>query len=253
MNDVTAMPQTAVVLGGGSDLSRAILRSLAGRRLISVLLAGRNGDSLEVAAEELRGLSIPKVETEQLDVTDIGALEGFADSAATRLGHVDLVLIAAGELDMTDIATLDAARVASLTTTNFTGPAAAMTAFARVLRAQGDGRIVVLSSVAGYRVRSANFVYGAAKAGLDGFALGLGDALYGSGVNVMVVRPGFVRTKMTAGRKAPPFAIDASGVADAVLRGLEKGAGVVWVPPFLRYVFGMLRLVPRSLWRRMPG
>ena len=157
MNDVTAMPQTAVVLGGGSDLSRAILRSLAGRRLISVLLAGRNGDSLEVAAEELRGLSIPKVETEQLDVTDIGALEGFADSAATRLGHVDLVLIAAGELDMTDIATLDAARVASLTTTNFTGPAAAMTAFARVLRAQGDGRIVVLSSVAGYRVRLGKF------------------------------------------------------------------------------------------------
>ena len=253
MNDVTAMPQTAVVLGGGSDLSRAILRALAGRRLISVLLTGRTSGSLEAAAEELRDLSVPKVETEQLDVTEIGALEKFADSAVQRLGGIDLVLIAAGQLDMADLAALDARRVASLTTTNFTGPAAAMTAFARVLRAQGHGRIVVLSSVAGYRVRAANFVYGAAKAGLDGFGIGLGDALAGSGVSVMVVRPGFVRTKMTAGRKATPLAIDASDVAEAVVRGLERGTEVVWAPSVLRYVFGVLRLLPRSLWRRMPG
>ena len=186
-------------------------------------------------------------------MTEIGALENFADAAARRLGDIDLVLVAAGELDMADLATLDAPRVAALATTNFTGPAAAMTAFARVLRAQGHGRIVVLSSVAGYRVRAANFVYGAAKAGLDGFALGLGDALAGSGVNVMVVRPGFVRTKMTAGRKATPLAVDASDVATVVVRGLETGAAVVWVPPVLRYVFAIFRLLPRSLWRRMPG
>ncbi len=253
MNDVTGMPQTVVVLGGGSDLSRAILRALAGRRLVSVLLTGRTVAGLEAAAEELRGLSVASVETEQLDVTDIGALETFADAAVQRLGDIDLVLVAAGELDMADLTTLDARRVASLTTTNFTGPAAAMTAFARVLRAQGHGRLVVLSSVAGYRVRAANFVYGAAKAGLDGFAMGLGDALTGSGVSVMVVRPGFVRTRMTAGRKATPFAIDAPEVAHAVVRGLEKGAEVVWAPPVLRYVFGFLRLAPRSLWRRMPG
>ena len=253
MNDVTGMPQTVVVVGGGSDLSRAILRALAGRRLSSVLLTGRTGGSLQAAAEELRGLSVPRVETEQLDVTEIGALEDFADSAVQRLGDIDLVLIAVGELNMADLTTLDASRVASLTTTNFTGPAAAMTAFARVLRAQGHGRIVVLSSVAGYRVRAANFVYGAAKAGLDGFGIGLGDALRGSGVSVMVVRPGFVRTKMTAGRTPTPLVSDASDVADAVVRGLETGAEVVWVPSVLRYVFGILRLVPRSLWRRMPG
>ncbi|MGD0875444.1 MAG: SDR family NAD(P)-dependent oxidoreductase [Acidimicrobiales bacterium] len=253
MNDATGMPQMVVVLGGGSDLSRAILALLAGRRLRSVLLTGRSAASLEVAAVELRALSVPNVETELLDLTDIASLENFADSAVRRLGDIDLVLVAAGELDMTDLTTLDALRVAFLTETNFAGPAAAMTAFARVMRAQGHGRIVVLSSVAGYRVRAANFVYGAAKAGLDGFALGLGDALVGSGVSVMVVRPGFVRTKMTAGRKATPFASDAPEVADAVVRGLETGAEVVWVPSVLRYVFGILRLVPRSLWRRIPG
>ena len=169
-------------------------------------------------------------------------------------GDIDLVLVAAGELDMADLTTLDSRRVASLTTTNFTGPAAAMTAFAMAaLRAQGHGRIVVLSSVAGYRVRAANFVYGAAKAGLDGFAMGLGDALAGSGVSVMVVRPGFVRTKMTAGRKATPFAIDAPEVADYGCARPEKGAAVVWAPPVLRYVFGFLKLVPRALGAACPA
>jgi len=253
VNDVTGMPQTVVAIGGGADLSRAILRALAGRRLSSALLAGRSNASLQAAAEELRALSVAKVETERLDVTRIAALESFADEAARRMGHIDLVLIASGQLGTSELTELDAPTVASLATTNFTGPAALMTAFSRVLCAQGDGRIVVLSSVAGYRVRAANFVYGATKAGLDGFALGLGDALAGSGVEVMVVRPCFVRTKMTAGRKAAPFAVNASDVADAVLRGLETGAGVVWVPAGLRYVFGILRLAPRSLWRKMPG
>jgi len=252
MNDVTGMPQNVVVLGGGSDISRALLRALAGRRLSSVLLAGRTVESLEGAVKDLHALRVEKVEVAVLDVTDVGALEKFADLAAERLGTIDLVLVAAGVLGTAELSALDAPLVASLATTNFTGPAAAMTAFARVLCAQGHGRIVVLSSVAGYRVRAANFVYGATKAGLDGFALGLGDALVGSGVKVMVVRPGYVRTKMTEGRKATAFAVDASDVADAVVRGLEKDAEVVWAPSWLCYVFGLLRLAPRSLWRRIP-
>jgi decaprenylphospho-beta-D-erythro-pentofuranosid-2-ulose 2-reductase len=253
MTDIAGMPKNVVAIGGGADLSRAILRLLVGRGLNSVLLAGRTVESLEGAVKDLHGLPVDKVEVALLDVTDISGLERFADVAVERLGAIDLVLIASGVLGTTELARLDAATVASLATSNFTGPAAAMAAFARVLRSQGHGRIVVLSSVAGYRGRSANLVYGAAKAGLDGFALGLGDALAGTGVKVMVVRPGFVRTKMTAGRPAPPFAIGPSEVAEAVVRGLEKDAEVVWVPPVLRYIFAALRLAPRSLWRRMPG
>ena len=91
-----------------------------------------------------------------------------------------------------------------------------------MLRGQGHGRILVLSSVAGYRVRRSNFVYGAAKAGLDGFAKGLGEAVRGTGVSVHVVRPGFVRTKMTEGRPAAPFAVGPDRVAEDVVRGLER-------------------------------
>lgn len=252
MNDVTGMPQNVVSLGAGSDLSRAILRKLAERRMGSVLLAGRSVETLEGAVRDLHDLKVPRIEVGVLDVSDVGVLEAFADQAARLLGSIDLVLVAAGVLGTGVLSDLDAASVASMLTTNFVGPAAAMTAFSRVLSAQGHGRIVVLSSVAGYRVRASNFVYGAAKAGLDGFAQGIGDALVGRGVKVMVVRPGFVRTKMTAGRSVPPLAVDASAVADAVLAGLERDAEVVWVPNLLRYLLGTLRFAPRALWRKLP-
>jgi len=143
--------------------------------------------------------------------------------------------------------------VTEMMTVNVTVPAAALMAFANVLRAQGYGRLVVLSSVAGVRVRRANFAYGGGKAGLDGFALGLGDALVGTGVGLMIVRPGFVRTRMTAGLPEAPFTVDAEAVAEGVRKGLETGAAVVFVPAVLRYVFVLLRLLPRAIWRRIPA
>jgi decaprenylphospho-beta-D-erythro-pentofuranosid-2-ulose 2-reductase len=120
------------------------------------------------------------------------------------------------------------------------------------MRRQGHGRIVVLSSVAGERVRPANMVYGATKAGLDGFALALGDSLVSSGVSVLVVRPGFVRSAMTQGMEAAPFATTPDAVAEATARALQSGRRIVWVPGVLRYVFMVLRHLPAPLWRRLP-
>jgi len=251
--DATGMPQSAVVVGGSSDIARETLRILAGRRLRSVLLAGRDAGSLEAVAAELRTLGVTSAETARLDVSEVGGLDAFAAEAARRLGEIDLVIVAAGDLGTAVIDELDADSVAANIVTNFAGPAAVTLALAHVLRAQGCGRIVILSSVAVMRVRAARLVYGSAKAGLDGFALGLCDALEGSGVDVMVVRPGFVRTKMTEGLEAAPLSVDAPAVAQAIVRGLETGAAVVWVPGALRPIFGVLRLVPRALWRRLPG
>jgi len=111
----------------------------------------------------------------------------------------------------------------------------------------------VLSSVAGVRVRRANYVYGAAKYGLDGFAQGLSETLDGSGVSLYLVRPGFVRTKMTAGRPAAPFAVDADRVGADIVAGIERGRPVIWSPPALGWLFSVLRLLPRPIWRRLPG
>jgi decaprenylphospho-beta-D-erythro-pentofuranosid-2-ulose 2-reductase len=110
---------------------------------------------------------------------------------------------------------------------------------------------VYLSSVAGERVRKSNFVYGSAKAGLDGFAQGLGDSLQGSGVQVMVVRPGFVRTKMTAGLEEAPLSTDADAVAEAIASGLRRNAHTVWSPAPLRFVMSALRHVPRAIFKRL--
>ena len=122
---------------------------------------------------------------------------------------------------------------------------------ARRLRAQGHGTLVVLSSVAAERARRANFVYGSSKAGLDAFCQGLGDSLVGTGVRVVVVRPGFVHTKMTAGHKPAPLSTTPDAVADVVVRGLEKGAETIWAPPPLRFVMSGMRHLPRPLWRRI--
>jgi decaprenylphospho-beta-D-erythro-pentofuranosid-2-ulose 2-reductase len=120
------------------------------------------------------------------------------------------------------------------------------------MRKQGHGVLVALSSVAGERVRRSNFVYGSTKAGMDGFYLGLGEALAPDGVHVLVVRPGFVRTKMTAGREAVPLAVSADQVAEAIVDAIAKRREIVWVPGSLRAVMSGLRHVPRPIFRRLP-
>jgi decaprenylphospho-beta-D-erythro-pentofuranosid-2-ulose 2-reductase len=107
--------------------------------------------------------------------------------------------------------------------------------------------------VAGVRVRRANYVYGASKAGLDGFALGMAESLRGSGASLMVVRPGWVATRMTEGLDRAPFATTPDAVAADVVTGMERSTPVVWSPALLRYVFAVMRLLPAALWRRLPG
>jgi decaprenylphospho-beta-D-erythro-pentofuranosid-2-ulose 2-reductase len=120
------------------------------------------------------------------------------------------------------------------------------------MRRQGHGHIAVLSSVAGERARASNFVYGSSKAGLDAFAQGLGDSLHGTGVRMTVVRPGFVHTRMTRGMKSAPFATTPRVVGELTAAGMRKGRHTVWTPGILRYVFMVLRHVPRPIFRRLP-
>jgi decaprenylphospho-beta-D-erythro-pentofuranosid-2-ulose 2-reductase len=135
---------------------------------------------------------------------------------------------------------------------NFLGTGSLLLHTLRKLREQGSGTLIVLSSVAAERARASNAVYGAAKAGLDALAQGLADSCAGTGVRVLVVRPGFVRTRMTAGLKPAPFATTPEAVADATVRALEGRAHTVWVPRALRLVFAVLRHVPRPVYRRLP-
>lgn len=252
MNDALGMPQTAVVVGATSDIARSIMRQLAGRRLSKVVLTGRDEARLDAVDEELRALGV-ETYTKVLDVTDVGAHAGFVEQATAVLGQVDLVVMAAGVLGPDGPEPPNPTAAAELFAANCTGPAALLAAFAKVVTDQGQGRLLVLSTVAAVRVRRANYPYGASKAGLDAFAQGLSMALEGTGASVVIVRPGWVATRMTEGRAPAPFATTSDAVARDVVAALERGTGVVWSPPVLRLVFGGLKFLPRAVWRRLPS
>jgi len=252
MNDAFGHPQSVVVLGGTSDIARRVVALLAADRCRTVVLAGREPDALASAQSEARASGADTAETLAFDALEVGRAEAtVARCFELARGHVDMVLMAVGELGEQLTDENDPDRIAQMITVNFTWPAVAMSAVAAHLRAQGHGRLVVLTSVAGVRVRRANFLYGSAKAGLDGYAQGIAESLRGSGVAVHIVRPGFVYTKMTADRTPAPFAVGPDVVASAIVRGMTRDEQVIWTPPVLRWVFHVFRMLPGSLWRRL--
>ena len=221
MKDAVGAVQSVLVLGGGSDLGLAIARELVGHRAHTIVLAGRHPERFDTAAAELRKAGATRVETLPFDATDFEAHTAFVDDAF------------------------------ALVQTNYTGVVSVGIPLAERLRTQGHGTLLLLSSVAGERVRKANFVYGSSKAGADGFFQGLGDRLAGSGVRVMIVRPGFVRTKMTAGMPDAPMTTTPDVVATAVATALARNREIVWVPGPLRWVMAAVRHLPRPVFRRL--
>jgi decaprenylphospho-beta-D-erythro-pentofuranosid-2-ulose 2-reductase len=252
--DAFGRPQSVVVLGGTSDIASSLVEALVAEGCRTVVLAGRDGGGLDEASSRALAGGALSAPTVVFDATRPREAEEVVDRCvAAAGGSVDLVVLAVGMLGDQGSDMTRPERVAESVTVNFTWPAAALTAVAVRLRAQGQGRVVVLSSIAGVRVRPANYLYGSAKRGLDAFAVSLGGDLAGTGVSVHVVRPGFVRSKMTAGLKPAPFAVSPADVTAAVRRGIAADERVVWVPGALRWVSLLMRLVPPALWRRLPG
>ncbi|GAA1316671.1 decaprenylphospho-beta-D-erythro-pentofuranosid-2 -ulose 2-reductase [Streptomyces sanglieri] len=197
MKDAFGAPQSLLVLGGTSEIALATARRLIALRTRTVRLAGRPGPALDAAAAELRARGA-EVRTVGFDALDAESHESTLGEIFTE-GDIDMVLLAfgiAGDQGRDEEEPLAAVRVAQ---TNYTGAVSAGLVCAGALQAQGHGSLVVLSSVAGERVRRADFIYGSSKAGLDAFTQGLGDALHGTGVHVMVVRPGVVRPEAAPG------------------------------------------------------
>ncbi|WP_375483607.1 decaprenylphospho-beta-D-erythro-pentofuranosid-2-ulose 2-reductase [uncultured Jatrophihabitans sp.] len=252
MIDGLHAPQSVLLLGGTSDIGLAIVARLAdGGRLRRVVLAGRPGRRLDEAAEQVRAHGVDDVEVVDFDAT-APADHAEVAAAAFAKGDIDVTVVAAGVLPDQAAMLADPASSVAVLTANYVGPVSMMLWVAQRLREQGHGVLVVLSSVAGERPRRSNFVYGSTKAGLDAVATGLGDELAGSGASVLVVRPGFVRSRMTAGLAAAPLATDPAAVADAVAAQLGRGTRTVWVPGLLRWVMLGLRVLPRAVFRRLP-
>ena len=239
-------PQTVLVLGGRSEIARAIVRELASPALRTVVLAQRSAGDADVSG---LGADV-EVVSMAFDATDHSAHASFLERVSGLYGDIDIVVQAFGQLGDESVNT-EPEPAGQLADVNFSGAVSSGLAVADMLKRQGHGVLVVLSSVAGVRTRPSNFVYGATKAGQDAFSTGLGHALHGSGARVMTVRPGFVRSAMTDGLEEAPFACDPSDVAEAVAEGLRKKKSVVWAPGILRFVFTALRVVPGPIWRKL--
>jgi decaprenylphospho-beta-D-erythro-pentofuranosid-2-ulose 2-reductase len=252
MQDALGSVQSVLVFGAGSDIAHATLRALVKRRARTIVLAARDTASLAPVAAELRKLGAERVETVTFDARDTEHSSALIDDVFGRVGDIDLAILAFGVLGDQEQAERDADAAVDIARVNYLGPVSVGVPLAQRMRAQGHGTIVVLSSVAGERARRANFVYGSSKAGMDTFFQGLGDSLVGSGVKVMIVRPGFVDTKMTKGLTPAPLSTTADAVADAIVRGLARGSETVWVPSTLRYVMSAIRHVPRPIFRKLP-
>ena len=219
---------------------------------VSAVLLGRDDGRLQAAATELRGNGVEAVDVELADADDLARHGSAVASAFERLGSVDVVVLAVGVLGAQSGLDADPAVAEEVLRVNFLGAGSLLLSCMRRLRAQGRGTLVVLSSVAGERVRASNAIYGAAKAGLDALAHGLADATAADGVRVIVVRPGFVKTRMTAGLDPTPMSTTADQVAEATVEALAGRAHTVWVPSRLRWVFAVLRHLPRPVFRRLP-
>jgi len=244
-------PVSLLVLGGTSEIALATVRALAPKGLEQVVLAGRSPERLEAAEAGLADLGLQNIAIEKFDATETSAHAAQLRAMRDNHGVFDAVLLAFGVLG--DPFTLEEQPdvAADLITANFSGAVSSGLASAQLLAENGGGTVAIISSITAVRPRAGNLVYGSAKAGLDAFARTLHDAVAGTGVRVMTIRPGWVDTVMTDGLEPAPFATTAEAVAADIVTGFEKGSAVVWSPRVLGVVGPILQALPAPLWRRI--
>jgi short-subunit dehydrogenase len=239
-----------VIFGGRSEIGIELALRLAPGA--TVVLAARDPERLDEQSAAVVAAGAKTVDVVAFDADNLASHGALVNSLVAQYGPITTAVLAFGILGEQSRAEKDAEHAVQIIHTDYVAQVSLLTHLTQAMRAAGTGRLVVFSSVAGVRVRRANYVYGSAKAGLDGFASGLADALYGSGIQLLIVRPGFVIGRMTQGMTPAPLSSTPPQVAAATARALEKGRRTVWVPWVLRPVFFGMRLLPQAVWRRMP-
>jgi decaprenylphospho-beta-D-erythro-pentofuranosid-2-ulose 2-reductase len=245
-------PQTILLLGGTSEIGLAICTEYLKKGPARIVLAALPDDPLRAdAVAEMNSAGASCVEVIDFDALDTDGHPKVID-AAWSAGDVDVAIVAFaldGDPEELWQNQRKAVRVAEV---NYTASVSVGVLLGEKMRAQGFGRIIVMSSVAGERVRRSNFVYGSTKAGLDGFYLGLGEALRPHGPRVLVIRPGMVRTRFSAHVKEAPLTVDKQDIATLAVSASDQGKDLVWAPGAFRYVMIILRHLPRAVFRRLP-
>lgn len=252
MINATGNPQTILLLGGTSEIGLAIVHEYLSTAPARIILAGLPGrQERDQAVADLLAAGATSVEGVDFDALDFPSHPAVIDHAWTW-GDVDVAIVAWGLLGDAEELWQNQASIVDFVGVNYTGAVSIGVLLGQKMKAQGHGQIIAMSSAAGQRVRRSNFVYGSTKAGLDGFYLNLGQALEPFGVKVLIVRPGMVRTRMSAHMKEAPLTVDKEAVAQLVVNAARSGREIVWAPPAFKFVMLILRHIPRPIFKRLP-
>lgn len=250
--DAVGNPQTILLLGGTSEIGLAICERYLQNAHARIVLAAMPSDTgSDAAVAQMQAAGARSVELIDFEATKPDTHPKMIEAAFAG-GDVDVAIVAFGILGDAEELWQNQHKAVQAVEINYTAAVSVGVLLAEKMRAQGFGQIIAMSSAAGERVRRSNFVYGSTKAGLDGFYLGLGEALREYGVRVLVIRPGQVRTRMSAHVKEAPLTVDKEYVANLAVTAAAKGKELVWAPAAFRYVMMVLRHVPRPIFRKLP-
>lgn len=238
--------QKILIIGATSAIAESVARLYAARGAM-LYLVGRSAGKLDAIAADLRVRGAQHVHSGVLDVNDVAAHGALMDDAWAALGGVDTVLIAHGTLP--DQAACDASVALSLQefATNGTSTIALSAALAQ--RLQSGASLAVISSVAGDRGRASNYLYGSAKAAVTTYLSGLGQRLRPAGINVLVIKPGFVDTPMTAAFKKGALWATPDKVAAGILKAIGKRKAVAYLPGFWWAIMMIIKNIPEFVFR----
>jgi decaprenylphospho-beta-D-erythro-pentofuranosid-2-ulose 2-reductase len=252
MINAVGVPRSVLVLGGSSEIGLAITEEYLKKGPMRVVLATVPGDPTAAAAvEKMQKAGAASVEQIDFDALAPDTHPAVLDKAFAG-GDIDVAIVAFGIQPDDEKAWQDQRTAVTEVGINYTAAVSVGVLLGEKMRAQGFGQIIAMSSVAGERVRRSNFVYGSTKAGLDGFYLGLGDALRPFGIHVLVVRPGQVRTRLSAHVAEAPLTVNKEDVARMAVAAADKHKEIVWAPGPFRFVMMILRHIPRPIFRRLP-
>jgi short-subunit dehydrogenase len=241
-------PRRILVLGATSGIAEACCRLWANRG-DKLFLVARNGEKLSAVAADMRTRGASYVGTSVADLDQIEAHSALLPHAINSLAGLDIVFVALGVLGDAKEAERDFSEANRILQTNFVSVVSLLTWLANFCEQRHHGTLAVLSSVAGDRGRKSNYVYGSSKAGLTAFVDGLRNRIDREGVRVMTIKPGPVKTAMTAGMKGRFADVDA--VAATLVKAIDKGTDVVYVPGIWRIIMGVIKIIPEFVFKKL--
>lgn len=239
---------TILLLGATSDIGGEVATRLCAGR--DVVAAMRDVAVQRVVEKQLLGAGARSVRVVEFEATDLASHRALVESVE----GLTTAIVAFGILGDQELAEHDEAEAVRIAEVDYLAQVSMLTVLADVME---RGEIFAFSSIAGWRARRANYVYGSTKAGLDAFCQGLADRLHGSGLHLITARPGFVIGSMTEGMKPAVMSVTPDQVADAVVEAASRAAArgrseTMWIPRPLAVLAFVMRLVPRPIWRHMP-